>query len=169
MTPVPHAIALPGLGLDGDRYATGVGSFSQSPADNELTLIEAETLDLIVADHGLNLEPGETRRNIVTRGIDLNSLVGLNSFFNELAYKPKHGQSYLFYLPWANHDTNSALSAQDGIGPLRQSMLLFTCGTLNLVQGTYVKNPSQNPTLLTLLELLDLPNYSQSCKGNFPK
>jgi phospholipid/cholesterol/gamma-HCH transport system substrate-binding protein len=93
----------------------------------------------------------------------------LNNIVNELAYKPKHGQSYLFYLPWANHDTNSALSAQDGIGPLRQSMLLFTCGTLNLVQGTYVKNPSQNPTLLTLLELLDLPNYSQFCKGNFPK
>ena len=54
----------------------------------------------------------------------------LNNIVNELAYKPKHGQSYLFYLPWANHDTNSALSAQDGIGPLRQSMLLFTCGTL---------------------------------------
>jgi MOSC domain-containing protein YiiM len=77
MTAVPHAIAFPGLGLDGDRYATGVGSFSKSPADNELTLIEAETLDLIAAEHGLTLDPGETRRNIVTRGIDLNSLVGI--------------------------------------------------------------------------------------------
>ena len=39
-----------------------------------------------------------------------NSLGGLNSFFNELAYKPKGSkQSYLFYLPWLNHDLNASL------------------------------------------------------------
>ena len=59
----------------------------------------------------------------------------LDNIVNELAYKPKHGQSYLFYVPWANHDTNSVLSAQDGVGPVRQSMLLFTCGTLSILQG----------------------------------
>jgi phospholipid/cholesterol/gamma-HCH transport system substrate-binding protein len=93
----------------------------------------------------------------------------LNNIVNELAYKPKHGQSYLFYVPWANHDTNSVLSSQDGVGPLRQSLLLFTCGTLQLIQGTYVKNPTQNPTLLALAELLDLPNYGKSCNLDLPK
>jgi len=88
----------------------------------------------------------------------------LNNIVNELAFKPAHGQSYLFYVPWASHDTNSALSAQDGVGPLRQGMLLFNCGALNLAQGTYAKNPNQNPTLLTLLELLDLPNFNSSCR-----
>lgn len=88
----------------------------------------------------------------------------LNNIVNELAYKSKDAQSYLFYLPWASHDTNSALSSQDGIGPLRQGMLLFTCGTLSLVHGTYAQNPNQNPTLLTLLELLDLPNFQNACK-----
>lgn len=88
----------------------------------------------------------------------------LDNIVNELAYKPKNGQSYLFYLPWDNHDTNSVLSAQDGTGPLRQAMLLFSCGTLNLVNNTYVKNPSQNPTLLTLIELLDLPSFNSVCK-----
>lgn len=92
----------------------------------------------------------------------------LDNIVNELAYKPKHGQSYLFYVPWANHDTNSTLSAQDGVGPLRQSMLLFTCGTLSVMQG-FVQNPTQNPTLTALIELLDLPSFSQHCNGNFPK
>lgn len=93
----------------------------------------------------------------------------LDNIVNELAYKPKGQQSYLFYVPWANHDTNSLLSSQDGVGPLRQGMLLFTCGTLNLLNNTYIKNPSQNPTLLTLTELLDLSNYGSSCTGSVPK
>jgi len=84
ITAVPHAIALPGLGLDGDRYAMGVGSFSKSPADNELTLIEVETTDAIAAKHGLTLDPGKTRRNIVTRGIDLNALVGVKFKLGEV-------------------------------------------------------------------------------------
>jgi phospholipid/cholesterol/gamma-HCH transport system substrate-binding protein len=93
----------------------------------------------------------------------------LDNIVNELAYKPRSGQSYLFYVPWASHDTNSLLSSQDGVGPLRQSMLLFPCGILGLLNNTYIKNPTQNPTLLTLTELLDLPNYASSCRGYLPK
>jgi phospholipid/cholesterol/gamma-HCH transport system substrate-binding protein len=92
----------------------------------------------------------------------------LNNIVNELAYKPSSGQSYLFYLPWASHDTNSALSAQDGVGPVRQSMLLFSCGTLQLL-NSIASNPNQNPTLATLIGLLNLPNYSTSCSGLLPK
>jgi len=84
MTAVPHAIAIPGLGLDGDRYAAGIGSFSKSPADNELTLIEIETINAIAAEHGLTLDSSETRRNIVTRGIDLNALVGVKFKLGEV-------------------------------------------------------------------------------------
>src|SRR6185437_4120576 len=54
------------------------------------------------------------------------SLGGLNSFFNELAYKPKgDAQSYLFYLPWANHNLNSAFSLQDASGPALRSILMI--------------------------------------------
>jgi hypothetical protein len=48
-------------------------------------------------------------------------------------------------------------------------MLLFPCGILGLLNNTYVKNPTQNPTLLTLTELLDLPNYTSSCNGLLPR
>ena len=92
----------------------------------------------------------------------------LDNIVNELAYKPRSGQSYLFYLPWASHDTNSALSSQDGIGPVRQGMLLFTCGTLSLLHSI-ASNPTQNPTLATLIGLLNLPDYTTSCNGILPK
>jgi phospholipid/cholesterol/gamma-HCH transport system substrate-binding protein len=94
----------------------------------------------------------------------------LNNIVNELAYKPAHGQGYLFYLPWANHNTNSVLSSQDGVGPLRQGELLFNCGTLELLNN-YITLPklARNPNLRTLAELLDLPNYKQHCNGGHPK
>jgi phospholipid/cholesterol/gamma-HCH transport system substrate-binding protein len=92
----------------------------------------------------------------------------LNNIVNELAYKSKGSQSYLFYVPWANHNTNSVLSSQDGVGPLRQGLLLFPCGSLSLLNN-YMNTPTLNPTLATLGELLDLPSYSQHCSGTNPK
>lgn len=92
----------------------------------------------------------------------------LNNIVNELAYKSKGSQSYLFYVPWANHNTNSVLSGQDGVGPLRQGLLLFPCGSLSLLNN-YTTTPTLNPTLATLGELLDLPSYAQHCSGTHPK
>ena len=65
-----------GRGIVGDRYFDGTGTFSASEKHGqELTLIEAEVLDAL-RDDGLHLTPVDARRNIVTRGIDLNALVG---------------------------------------------------------------------------------------------
>ena len=85
----------------------------------------------------------------------------LNNIVNELAYKPPHGQSYLFYLPWASHDTNSVLASQDAIGPLRRSLILFSCGSLQLLQD--LAKPNHNPTLATLIQLLDTPDLNAHC------
>ena len=53
-----------------------------------------------------------------------NSLAPFNGFLNELAYKPKgSAQSYLFYLPWANHDFNAAFNVQDGSGPALRGLV----------------------------------------------
>jgi MOSC domain-containing protein YiiM len=62
--------AIAGHGLDGDRYTGGRGTYSGWPGDHELTLIEAEVAESV------GFAPGESRRNITTRGIRLNDLVG---------------------------------------------------------------------------------------------
>jgi MOSC domain len=67
---VERVAAIAGRGLEGDRYYEGRGTFSAPGRGYELTLVEAEVLDEI----GLAWE--EARRNVVTRGIELNALVG---------------------------------------------------------------------------------------------
>ena len=68
--------ALPGEGLEGDRYATQQGTFSKPKPEHELTLIEAEAIEAASRDYQVQLSPGEARRNVVTRGVPLNHLVG---------------------------------------------------------------------------------------------
>jgi len=72
---VAAAQAVAGSGLEGDRYADGSGTFSGSGRGYELTLIEQEALDALVAD-GIEVTWEEARRNVVTRGVDLDALVG---------------------------------------------------------------------------------------------
>jgi hypothetical protein len=64
--------ALPGLGLEGDRHVTGTGTFPSGMPGSALTLIEAEVCESFDPP----LDPSQHRRNVVTRGIDLNALVG---------------------------------------------------------------------------------------------
>jgi MOSC domain-containing protein YiiM len=69
-TQVEIADAVAGRGLEGDRYYDGRGTFSGPGRGYQLTLVEAEVLDSI------ELPWAQARRNIVTRGIALNGLVG---------------------------------------------------------------------------------------------
>ena len=74
---VEEAHAVPGKGLEGDRYFKGEGAFSDRPEPGrELTLIELETIEALERDYKLKLSPGDARRNIVTLGVPLNHLVG---------------------------------------------------------------------------------------------
>jgi len=76
MTRVERALARPGRGLEGDRYFEHRGTFSNAYGrGHDLTLIEAEAVDGLELPAG-TLAPEEARRNILTRGIDLNALVG---------------------------------------------------------------------------------------------
>jgi len=69
---VDSARVVAGRGLEGDRYFLGKGSFSHwRGTGRALTLVEAEALE----DVGLGF--AESRRNVVTRGVDLNGLVGV--------------------------------------------------------------------------------------------
>jgi MOSC domain-containing protein YiiM len=68
-----------GRGLVGDRYHSGNGTFSdelKGKPDVELTLIESEQIDRFNDAQQLDLDYGSARRNLVTKGVDLNALVG---------------------------------------------------------------------------------------------
>lgn len=62
-------------GLEGDRYMTRTGYWTNID-ECQVTLIEGEVLDQIVDDSGVKVGDGEHRRNIVTRGIKLETLAG---------------------------------------------------------------------------------------------
>jgi MOSC domain-containing protein YiiM len=53
-------------GIAGDRYAE----------QGDITLIEAEALEAFTAETGIELSHQESRRQVLTRGIRLNDLVG---------------------------------------------------------------------------------------------
>ena len=75
---VEQVRAIPGRGLEGDRYAEGKGTFSVHPQkpDGELTLVQQEHVDAFVAASGIPFTARDARRNLVTVGVDLNALVG---------------------------------------------------------------------------------------------
>jgi MOSC domain-containing protein YiiM len=54
-----------GAGIEGDRYG-----------DKDITLFEAEAIETLKADTGIELAPSEIRRNVMTRGVALNDLLG---------------------------------------------------------------------------------------------
>jgi len=73
--PVERVRAVAGRGLAGE-YHFFAGPGVQPERDQELTLIATEALEALSAEHGIELTAAESRRNIATRGIDLNGLEG---------------------------------------------------------------------------------------------
>ncbi|HEX3041440.1 MAG TPA: MlaD family protein [Solirubrobacterales bacterium] len=93
-----------------------------------------------------------------------NALGGFNSFLNELTYKPNDSrQSYLFYLPWLNHNFNAAFNLEDAGGPILRGLVVISCTGADLGyglgdQGTLI---NEEPFLQTLLELLQIPRKQE--------
>src|SRR5262245_34475478 len=74
---VEEVEAVPGSGLVGDRYYVRQGTFSKpGGAEREVTLIEIEAVEALKREKEIMLEPGLARRNLVTRDVPLNHLVG---------------------------------------------------------------------------------------------
>ena len=66
-----------GRGLVGDRYFTGLGTYSNDPGGGRhVTLIEVEAIEALKREYGVEITPAQSRRNIVTRDVALNHLVG---------------------------------------------------------------------------------------------
>jgi MOSC domain-containing protein YiiM len=88
LTAVEQVRAVPGRGLEGDRYFNGTGAYSNRPGpDREVTLIEVEALEALEQEEGLVLSPNEARRNLVTRGVPLNHLVGKEFQVGEVTFR----------------------------------------------------------------------------------
>jgi MOSC domain-containing protein YiiM len=82
--PVSEANLIPAVGIEGDRYALKQGTFFRPEPDFELTLIEAEAIEALQREYNVELTAGEARRNIVTRNVPLNHLVGREFFIGDV-------------------------------------------------------------------------------------
>ena len=77
MKKVEQLYALAGRGIEGDRYFLGTGTYSKSPEPGrQVTLIKSEVLESLKNKLEINVKPEESRRNILTRGIEINDLIG---------------------------------------------------------------------------------------------
>jgi MOSC domain-containing protein YiiM len=72
-TPVERVRARAGRGLEGNRYYWDDGT---APPGCAITLIASEAVEAVASEGDVSVEPAATRRNVLTRGIDVNALVG---------------------------------------------------------------------------------------------
>ena len=70
LLPVQSVRTIAGRGLEGDR------NFGKPGPGQNVTLIEAEAIEAVQRDYKIELKAADSRRNIVTRGVALNHLVG---------------------------------------------------------------------------------------------
>lgn len=74
---VDQALAVPGRGLEGDRYFEGTGTFNRKElrqSGRELTMIGYEALQMCNARLQCDLDFVDLRRNLVISGIDFASI-----------------------------------------------------------------------------------------------
>jgi MOSC domain-containing protein YiiM len=81
ITPIPEGLPerVPSIEVLQAQGPVGDRKFSPEPAERDgadLTLIEAEALEAVNEETDLELTHEESRRNVLTRGIRLNDLVG---------------------------------------------------------------------------------------------
>lgn len=81
------------------KVATGAGIEGDRHGDTDITLFEAEAIEGLREDTGIDLHPSEIRRNVMTRGISLNDLLGhrirvgeVEAFVTELCHPCSHLQ-----------------------------------------------------------------------------
>jgi MOSC domain-containing protein YiiM len=85
LSAVPEVEAVAGKGLVGDRkHWDSLAEHKRGEPGRNITLIEAEALEALAEEHGIELGPGESRRQLVTRGVRLNPLVGKRFMVGEI-------------------------------------------------------------------------------------
>jgi MOSC domain-containing protein YiiM len=122
MVSIEQAHAVPGKGLEGDRYYLGTGHFSSMHGPSyEVTLIELETIEALRRDYDYELLPKDSRRNIITTNVALNHLVEQDFFVGEVLLRGIRLCEPCFHL--ANLTHHNALSGLIHRGGLRAQIL----------------------------------------------
>ena len=107
-----------GTGIRGDRYATRKGHWSDPRwRDQQLTLVEAEVLEAI----GLPWEG--SRRNLVTRGVALMDLAGLDFALGGARLRAKRQCAPCRYIEMLNHRPGLMKELGEGRGGLRVAVV----------------------------------------------
>lgn len=81
-----------GAGILGDRYALGIGQYSNiGDKIRHVTFIAQEAIDaantMLLVREMPQFQPSETRRNIITKGIELNALVGVEFVVGNVVFR----------------------------------------------------------------------------------
>jgi MOSC domain-containing protein YiiM len=85
---VEQVNAVAGMGLQGDRYYNRTGTYSAKHDESrEATFIESEALEALARDYKIELAGPESRRNLTTRGVALNHLVGREFKVGEVVFR----------------------------------------------------------------------------------
>jgi len=81
MKKVDQLNALAGKGIEGDRYFLGTGTYSKKPEPGrQVTLIKNEVLESLKDKFDITVKPEESRRNVITQGVEINDLIGTEFF-----------------------------------------------------------------------------------------
>lgn len=80
--PCQIATVVKGKGLEGDRAFGKI----KEPGQN-ITFIEKEEIERFNSEYKQNITQDATRRNIITKGVRLNDLVGKEFFIGEVKFK----------------------------------------------------------------------------------
>ena len=92
LSSLSEAKLVPGKGIVGDRWYREKTDKEGNPVSwgapkMELTFVEAEQIEQFNAKMGLRVEAHDVRRNIVTRGVSLNDLVGVEFMVGEVGVR----------------------------------------------------------------------------------
>jgi MOSC domain-containing protein YiiM len=105
-----------GLGIPGDRYATRRGHWSDPRwKDQQLTLVELEFLER------LGLAADALRRNVVTRGVELPDLYGLDFTIGTATLRGMRGCAPCKYIEGLNRP--GLFRELEGYGGLRVAVI----------------------------------------------
>lgn len=88
----------------------------------------------------------------------------LNNVLNALGFNPEgEAEGYLFYLSWLNHNTNGAFLTQDGLGPMRRALFMYSCLASGLADNSLTQNDAPKPSLAVARDITRLPTTNEIC------